>query len=320
MIDCKRMETSALYHAFFYQNDGHPSRAESRSASVWYKGNHFYSYSTEIGMIWNKTGDPVLFLSHDSLSSTTAKHISALRAACPFRVLCIPFKFDDDFSYGSDERFIRMIISRFELSLRKYNKEHLTSLENRVSFTDWYKRFCKFLQCTDGSRFCNQDNREYIDDLMEWVRYTDDNDAEIRNLRAEKARKTKEANKRKAMAKAERIAKTRNFILEAGGLFKYLRTVKGQAHWNEIYEVLGTSYVCWPDVDKDGKDIVKTSAGIKVDADIVCKMLKLWKAGKVKEGMHLACYLITHIGDDYVQVGCHKIVRENIDALYKALC
>lgn len=320
MIDCKRMETSALYHAFFYQNEGYPNRAESRSASVSYAGNHFYSYSTEIGMIWNKTGDPVLFLSYDSLSNTTAKHISALRAACPFKVLCIPFKFDDDFSHSSDEHFIRMIISRFERSLRKFNKEHLTALENRASFTGWYKRFCSFVHFTDGSRFCNQVNWKYIYELMEWVRYTDENDSEIRKLRAEKARKTKEANKRKAMAKAERIAKTRKLILEAGGLFKYARTVKTNAQWNEVYEVLDTNYVCWPDVDKDGKDIIRTSAGIKVDANIVCKMLKLWKAGKVKEGMHLACYLITHIGDDYVQVGCHKIVRENIDALYKALC
>lgn len=320
MIDCKRMETSALYHAFFYQSEGYPNRAESRSASVRYAGNHFYSYGTEIGMIWNKTGEPVLFLSHDSLSNTTAKHISALRAACPFKVLCIPFKFDDDFSHGSDEHFIRMIISRFELSLRKYKKEHLTSLENRCSFTDWYKRFCSFIHFTDGSRFCNHANWKYIYELMEWVRYTDDNDAEIRKLRAEKARKTKEANKRKALAKAERIAKTRNLILEAGGLFKYVQTVKTNAQWNEVYEVLDTNYVCWPDVGPDGKNIVKTSAGIKVDADIVSKMLKLWKAGKVKEGMHLACYVITHIGDDYVQIGCHKIVRENIDALYKALC
>ena len=139
MINCKRMETSALYHAFFYQNDGYPNAAMSRSASVRYVGNHFYSYGTEIGMIWNKTGVPVLFLSHDSLSNTTAKHISALRAACPLKVLCIPFRFDDDFSREPDEHFIRMIISRFELALRKYSKEHLTSLENRSSFTDWYR-------------------------------------------------------------------------------------------------------------------------------------------------------------------------------------
>ena len=320
MIDCKRMETSALYHAFFYQNEGYPNRAESRSASVSYAGNHFYSYGTEIGMIWNKTGEPVLFLSYNSMSNTTAKHINALRAACPFKVLCIPFKFDDDFSRGLDEHFIRMIISRFELSLRKFNKEHLTSLENRCTFTDWYKRFCKFLQYTDGVRFCDQTNWKYICDLMEWIRYTDEHDAEIRKLRAEKARKTKEANKREAMAKAERDEKTRKFILEAGGLFKYMRTFKNKEHMNDIYDLLDTRYICWPDVDTDGKSIVRTSAGIKVDANIVGKMLKLWKAGKVKEGMHLACYVITHIGDDYVQVGCHKIVRENIDALYNELC
>lgn len=316
----RTMRTSELYHAFFYQNDGYPSSAESRSASVRYAGNHFYSYGTEIGMIWNKTGEPVLFLSHNSLTNTTAKHISALRAACPFKVLCIPFKFDDNFSRGPDQHFIRMIISRFELALKKFNKENLTSLENRCTFRDWYKRFCSFLMFTDGVRFCDQANWKYICELMEWIRYTDKNDAEIRKLRAEKARKTREATKREAMAKTERIAKTRNLILEAGGLFKYLRTVKGALQWNAIYEVLDTRYICWPDVDTDGKSIVRTSVGIKVDAEIVGKMLRLWKAGKVKEGMHLACYLITHIGDDYVQVGCHKIVRENIDALYKALC
>lgn len=320
MIDCKRMETSALYHAFFYQNEGYPNRAESRSASVSYAGNHFYSYSTEIGMIWNKTGEPVLFLSYNNMTNTTARHINALRAACPFKVLCIPFEFDDDFSRYPDQRFIRMIIVRFELSLRKFDKEHLTSLENRGSFADRYKRFSKFLQFTDGAKFCDPTDWKHIYELSEWIRYTDDNDVEIRKLRAEKARKTREENKRKALAKAERIAKTRNIILEAGGLFKYLRTVKGALQWNEIYEVLDTNYVCWPDVGTDGKNIVKTSAGIKIDADIVRKVLKLWKAGKVKEGMHLACYVITHIGDDYVQVGCHKIVRENIDALYKALC
>ncbi len=320
MGEYRTMKTSELYHAFFYQADGYPHVAKSRTTSVRYAGNHFYSYGTEIGMIWNKTGAPVLFPSHDGLSSTTAKHISALQAACPFKALCIPFKFDDDFSRGPDERFIRMIISGFELSLKKFNKEHLTSLENRCTFRDWYKRFCKFLHYTDGVRFCDQANWKYICDLMEWVRYTDENDAEIRKPRAEKARKTKEANKREAMAKAERIAKTRNLILEAGGLFKYLRTVKGALQWNAIYELLGTRYIRRPDVDTDGKSIVRTSSGIKVDADIVCKMLKLWKAGKVKEGMHLACYLIAHIGDDYVQVGRHKIVRENIDAPYKALC
>ena len=122
------------------------------------------------------------------------------------------------------------------------------------------------------------------------------------------------------MAKAARIAETRKAVLEAGGLFKYIKTVKHYAQWDDVFELLDTNYICWPDVDTDGKSIVKTSAGIKVDADIVSKLLKLWKAGKVKEGMHLSCYLITHIGDDYVQVGCHKIVRENIDELYKALC
>ena len=169
MIDCKRMETSALYHAFFYQNEGYPNRAESRSANVSYAGNHFYSYGTEIGMIWNKTGEPVLFLSHNSMTNTTAKHINALRTACPFRVLCIPFERGDDFSRYSDERFIRMIIVRFELSLRKYDKEHLTSLENRCSFADWYKRFCKFLQFTDGAKFCYPADWKHICELSEFV-------------------------------------------------------------------------------------------------------------------------------------------------------
>ena len=77
-----------IAHEFFY-SDFDSSRNYN---NISYSENLFYSYYTVIGaVVKSKTGNNILLVSEDSMSSTTGKHIGNLISACPFSCLRVAY-------------------------------------------------------------------------------------------------------------------------------------------------------------------------------------------------------------------------------------
>ena len=64
---------------------------------------------------------------------------------------------------------------------------------------------------------------------------------------------------------------------------------------------------------------VRTSKNIRMNMDIVKTGLKLWKHNKIKHGYKVDFYTVLEVRKDYIQIGCHKIPTENIQALYEKI-
>ena len=64
---------------------------------------------------------------------------------------------------------------------------------------------------------------------------------------------------------------------------------------------------------------VRTSKNIRMNMDIVKTGLKLWKHNKIKHGYKVDFYTVLEVRKDYIQIGCHKIPTENIQALYDVI-
>lgn len=65
-----------IFHDFFYRDGS----GKGKSATSYCSG-HFFSYSTEIGMIYNGNGRPVCFIADSNFSATTAANIHQLAAS-----------------------------------------------------------------------------------------------------------------------------------------------------------------------------------------------------------------------------------------------
>lgn len=77
-IRSKDMKNIDIAHEFFY-SDFNSSRNFN---NINYSENLFYSYYTVIGaVVKSKTGNNILLVSEDSMSSTTGKHIGNLISA-----------------------------------------------------------------------------------------------------------------------------------------------------------------------------------------------------------------------------------------------
>ena len=132
-----------IFHDFFYS-----AKTEQKGrANVHYIGRHFFSYSTQIGYLYNETGRPVLFVSENSFSRTTSEHRMALIMAAPMDRIEVPFDWYDDFVYDEKNR-PRIILERFTEHLLNYKVESVRLAHNRRDFLGDYWSLKKFLQET----------------------------------------------------------------------------------------------------------------------------------------------------------------------------
>lgn len=301
---------SKIFHDFFYASLTDSQKARSNNH---FDGPFFYSYSTVIGMKTLATdGQMALLISESSMSASTGAHLATLRNSCPYdHIVSVPFKWGDNFY--SPEYGIKTLAGRFIERLKRCKVEDVVYAAPRREFLRLYSSaylFSTLIHPLDLSPF---------DELKSLADGSDERLKELQSkCRAAKAAETKRKN-------AEAAEARRLFEVAYPDYPDYLTRVNvaffGLAVDSEernrarviIDPKRELSFVSL----QDGK--IKTSRGITFDRLDAVKLLAGWKAGKITEGMHVGPYLIRQIGPEFVQIGCHKIPVENLNALYEEL-
>lgn len=296
-----------IFHDFFYASLTDSQKARSTNH---FDGPFFYSYATVIGAkVVGNDGNTALLISDNSMSATTGAHLSTLRNSCPYdNIISVPFEWGDNF-YNVDY-CIDTISRRFIDGLKSYKPESVVYAVHRRDFLRLYNNasmFSAIIRRLDLSQF------GVIKELAEG---SDEKRREIQGkIRAEKAAETK----RKAEAAAEQKrafeALYPNYLERVAVAFfgKAVDPSECQTARAVLDPNRELSFV-YP-VD----DEIETSRGVSFERKDAVKLLAAWKAGRIAEGMHIGPYTVRSMTDSFVQIGCHKIPVENLNALYEEL-
>lgn len=296
-----------IFHDYFYASLTDSQKARSNNH---FDGPFFYSYSTVIGAkVLASDGHTALLISESSMSATTGAHLSTLRNSCPYNtIISVPFEWGD--SFYSIDYCIDTISRRFLDSLKSYKPESVVYASGRRNFIRLYNNasmFSSLIRRLDLSLF------ESIKSLAEG------SDEKLREMQAiARAAKAEETRQKKS----EEEARKRQFEADYP---RYLDRVKvaffGAAlntqEINRARAILDPKrQLAFLSIQRDE---IRTSRGVSFDKLDAMKLLAAWKAGRIAEGMHVGPYLIRSIGAEFVQIGCHKIPVENLNALYEEL-
>lgn len=312
----------SMSHDFYYRGVDCGESHEYRGCSLSYRKNTAISYSTAIAKVVPAKGRKakdvctrqrdtgITLVSFYSMSPTTGRHISYVRHASPFECVSVPL------GRGSGDFTPEEVASGF--------LEALDGLVKRLNTVDNRREFARLMAC-----------RKRVMELAceEWAKPL--RDRRFRKYEAmdveKMAKELQERNRRQA---SKRAAETRALFA------KYLPKAKaGGADYCEFVHVLcdgwyrsekfpfndeqrsrlkakldrNAAYV-WPDGDQ-----IRTSRGVRVSMDEARVLLKLWASGRDMRTMQIGHYTIVKYEGDTIQIGCHKIPRENMLALYEAV-
>ena len=314
----------SMAHDFYYRGvDGHESHAY-RGCSLSYRASTALSYSTAIAKVVPKKGfgaesvrtdapeTGLTLVSRDSMSPTTGRHISYVLSASPFGYVGVPLRRGcSDFSpRGVAENFLEAF---------GWLASRLNTIGNR-------REFAELLDC-----------RRRVMELVceEWAKpLRDRRFRKYEALDVGKAMKELQARRRKKAAKA--AAATRALFAEyfpkaragGGNYCEFVRTLCDPCYRSAMFPFdadqirllrkkldAHAAYV-WPESEK-GR--IRTSKYVVVPLDEAKALMKLWASGWDMHAMKIGPYSIVRYEGDTVQIGCHKIPRENMLALYEAV-
>lgn len=311
-----------MAHDFYYKGVDRNESHEYCGCPLSYRASTAISYSTAIAKVVPREGvraegvrtsNPatgLTLVSLDSMSSTTGCHISCVRQASPFKCVNVPLR------RGCSDFTPRGVAENFLEALERLVGQ-LNTIDNR-------RKFVELLNC----------RREVMElACEEWARPL--RDRRFRKYEAMDIEKmAKELQERNRKSASKRAAETKALFA------KYLPKAKaGGADYCEFVHVLCNSWYrsekfpfneeqrsrlrakldrnaayIWPDGDQ-----ICTSKGVRVSLDEARALLRAWALGKDMRMMRIGHYTIVRYEGDTIQIGCHKIPRENMLALYEAV-
>lgn len=292
-----------IFHNFFYYTD---KTERGKSATHYSKGN-FFSYGTQIGLLYSGNGRPVCFIADNNFSRTTAAHISALARACPHPIIRVPFEYEDDFSSNPDNA-LETLKSRFLSDLKSYAPENFTRKPARDGFNEKLHHFRAFLECT-GEKIPLREQR-----VLETLETAADETPESKTRRAEAARKraekTRKENERKARELKKILKKWNVCTLTEKARFAFQEKAAPEVS-EKLRKLLRADFPGFSFAWIDGNTI-KTSQGVTMELATAQRAYSLFTAGKLASGMHIGPYTIREIASEFVRIGCHKLAMQNI--------
>ena len=295
------MQNRDVAHSFFYDING---KFERRSMAVSYANNKYWSYSTVIAKIAQTiTGKTICIISDNNFSTTTSKHISELRQACPFDIYYLPQKCRHQDFYACD------IVDNCIYNLDYYSKQKLSQKPNRESFSKYFLMLQNTLEI-EGFEHQLEKTEKALNEYREL--FNDINDPEkLAKIKAIQKQREKEKHERLERELKDHISRFN--IAELAFLAYSSQTVVDKDLRNNLRQYLNPnndlSFV-WFDNDK-----ARTSQHITVERADAEKLLKLWSKGKLKHGMTISYYTVLEVLPNYVKIGCHKIPTENLQVL-----
>lgn len=313
-----------MAHDFYYKGVDRGESHEYRGCSLSYSGRTAVSYSTAVAKVVPRKGvraenvrtdapeTGLTLVSLDSMSNTTGRHIYCVLRASPFRYVTVPLRRGRSvFSPGDvAENFL----------------EALERLAGRLNTIGNRRKFAELLVC-----------RRKVMELAcdEWAKPL--RDRRFRKYEAIDVEKVaKELQERNRKAASKRAAETRALFA------KYLPKAKASgADYCEFVRVLCNSWYgsekfpfdaeqvrllkkkldrnaayVWPEPENN---CIRTSKRVSVPLDEARTLMRLWASGRDMRTMKIGDYSIVKYEGDTIQIGCHKIPRENMLALYEAV-
>lgn len=302
------MRNSDVAHKFFYQTGEYFSRS---SMTTSFNDDTYYSYSTAIGKkITGKDGQDILLISDNTFSNTTAKHINELVYACPFgyeNIIKVPQ------NMGNHYMELKTIIQWLTKDIDEASKLKMSQKANREYFNYCYETLKKL-----DDKVCDID-QSIFDQYTELYNIIND----PKKLALEKQRQRQRDKEKQAKLKFELHSLLNNHSYHELIKFAFSDV------WFNDYSVeeydkqkeLKSKLKQYLNPKKDlsfvwfDSNYCRTSQHITVDRKEAETLLKLWSKGKLKHGMKISYYTVLSVTDKYVQIGCHKIPAENMQAL-----
>lgn len=321
--------TRDLFHNFFHGEKDYLS-----GANVHFNENVFFSYATTIALKeTSDDGDEWLLISSDSMTPTTAKHLSALRNACPHdRVLPIPLSFGDRVF---DLRDVACVYAGYA---REMEGSTFKKRDARLDFIRIHDAYLKFLDLfkaqLDGSKdYLDRATetlakvRERCDAIEERLKTAQERAAsrtpeEVEAMRekrrlAEERRQKRIEEKTKAVIAMPYLLRVR-LVFSRRAVHERPADIPKEAWSLAAQEMMksgekrGYSFM-WP---IDGG--VRTSQGVYMTKDDVEKAIRLYLRTKKMLGERIGGFAVVRIDDKTIQVGCHLIPMENVRAVAEA--
>lgn len=311
-------------HDFYYLGVDEGRGKDYSGCTVSYEGNTAYSYSTAVAKVIPrrgvKPGDVrtrnasagLTLLSFYPMSSTTAQHLSKLESASPFDVVHVPLhRGDRDFT---PERLARAFAEELESYAAKLNKA-----ENRLKFMTLLNSLHRLQQdaCEKWARPLRSRALKKFDKLdVSKI-------AEEIKARNRKAAVKAAAETRAVFAKYLKDRCGRDYCDFMRSLFDR-RFVSPEYHFTDEQRNLLRKKVCggadrWLAYVWVADDEIRTSKNVVVPVKEAKVAMRLWAAGKDMRTLQVNGYTIVSYQGDTIQIGCHKIPRENMLALYEAV-
>lgn len=317
---------SSQAHDFYYFGVDEGWSKDYAGCTVSYEGNTAYSYSTAVAKViprkgvkpgevkTNRASTGLTLLSFDAMSATTAQHLSKLAGASPFDVVRVPLRRGDrDFT---PERLAQAFAEELASYATKLNKA-----ENRFNFMTLLDSLHRLQRdaCEKWARPLR--NRK----LKKFDRMDVSKIAEEIKARNRKAAVKAAAETRAVFAKYLKDRRGRDYCDFIRSLFD--RWFSDQKyHFTDEQRNLLRKKVCggssvWggPAYVWIADDEIRTSKNVVVPIKEAKVAMRLWAAGKDMRTLQVNGYTIVSYQGDTIQIGCHKIPRENMLALYEAV-
>ena len=313
------MNNSEMAHAFYYHGVDCWGR-RGGSGHIGYEGRTAYSYSTAVAIVVPARGAKapdtyhpetgVTLVSFDGMSKTTARHISCLASASPFRVIRVPMR--RGCSEITPERVAEGFLDDLAACLGTFNTR------------DGRGRFAMLMQArADAIRLLPDRWAK----PLRGRRFRRFESLDVGKMAAElQARNRREAAKRAAETRAV-FAKYLPKANAGGDMYcKFIRAVFDPGYAcaefpfdrETVAKIRGkmdrnAAYV-WPD-----GDLIRTSKGVSVNTDEARVALRAWASGHDMRTTRVGTFAIVKYKGSVIQIGCHRIPRRNMIALYEAV-
>lgn len=305
-------DTAEISHVWAKAAPNTNVRTSSDSFSA--SGLSLFSYSTEIGRILpaTKKRGPVVLLSADRFSATTAGHLSLARQATHhWQSFEVPHQ---DYSHQLSvdlaeiaNHYLGEIDSLFTLASKAKGRkaDYLEQIKGKVAtLRELFAALdLKISKLPAGDR-----KRLEIAESVDLEQHA----GEITARKAKQARARSRADKERETERLRREEVQREKAVEM--LPEWRRGLNPQYH--------GVSFYCLPPVLRlsEEKTHIETSHGASVDLRAACLLFRALGRGEALHGKKLSGYTITAVTAESVKIGCHEIPRSEIDALLPSLC
>lgn len=297
------MRNREVAHEWVYNGpDGHTGK--SSNGNLWYDGNRIYSYRTLMGVI---NDDGSVFLNCNNYSSTTSCHQSYIRQA----VSHMPVVYMRAESLKPIDE-IPLLMDELSEAIKKpiKSKDSLYKAEILMDNIHVLKQF-DYLSLSEEEE---EDYSKLLDRVVEGKKYLEEKAARAKQPSEHKIKKLERAVKKLGDVSSKTLVEIRQELMSIQNKDK--RVTCYMAMGLSVEGAKGDQLYLSRDLN------LRTSKGVHLspkDVVICVGFAKRYLADDTDdlEGKHIGPYTILEVAPEYVQVGCHTIMRDTLKVLLR---